>query len=55
MTKKSKDPWGRPIKIIKKKKKEKTNFSFGKITKGIVRNKTTADKNIVLWQIFSNI
>ena len=33
MTKKSKDPPGRPIKIIKKKKKEKTNFSFEKLPK----------------------
>ena len=55
MTKKSNDPWGRPTKIIKKKKKEKTNASFGKITKGMARNKTMADKNFVFWQIFSNI
>ena len=55
MTKKSNEPWGRPTKIIKKKKKEKTNTSLVKITKGIERNKTIADKNFVLWQIFSNI
>ena len=48
MTKKSNDPCGRPTKIIKKKKKEKTNASFGKITKGMARNKTIEDKNFVL-------
>ena len=48
MTKKSNDPWGRPTKIIKKKKKEKTNTSFGKITKGMARNKTMEDKSFVL-------